>query len=197
MRLIDVLTKIKELKQPAFQTSDISVLLDVSVVHASKILSRLCEAKQVVSLTRGRWGLPDVDPMLLPEFLTSPWPSYISLQTALFYHGMISQIPNVHYVISLASTKLFKTPLGNFSIHHISPSFFFGFELTLNGIKMASPEKALIDILYLNTARSSLFKSLPEIELSKNFSIKKVREIITKIQDPKRKVMVENLLIAR
>lgn len=38
---------------------------------------------------------------------------------------------------------------------------------------MATPEKALIDFLYLSPARSNLFRVLPELELPRDFSAKK------------------------
>ena len=38
------------------------------------------------------------------------------------------------------------------------------------GVKIASPEKALLDALYLRPARSRLFRALPELELPRTFS---------------------------
>ena len=44
----------------------------------------------------GLWATDlSLDPLRLPEYLTAPLPSYVSFQSALFFHGMISQIPNV------------------------------------------------------------------------------------------------------
>lgn len=57
------------------------------------------------------------------EYLTGPFPSYVSPQTALFYHEMISQIPHIIYAVSLARTRQYKTPLGNVSIHHLQPDW--------------------------------------------------------------------------
>jgi len=48
-------------------------------------------------------------------------------------------------------------------------------------IKIATPEKALIDYLYLSFGRSRSFRSLPEIELSRSFSKKKAAEIMERI----------------
>jgi hypothetical protein len=96
-------------------------------------------------------------------------------------------------VVSLARTKLYTTPFGNISIHHLQPDFFFDFE-TVNQIKMASPEKALIDTLYLTPAKSNLFKSLPELELPKSFNLKKTQEIIKKIPSQRIRSLVQNRL---
>jgi predicted transcriptional regulator of viral defense system len=67
---------------------------------------------------------------------------YISLQTALFYHGIISQIPHTMYVVSLDRNHMLKNSFGNFSIHHINSEFFFGFETT-GLLKMATPRKSI------------------------------------------------------
>lgn len=37
-------------------------------------------------------------------------------------------------------------------------------------VKIASPEKALTNYLYLSLSRSQLFGTLPEVELPKSFS---------------------------
>jgi len=183
MNLLEAKAKLLHLKQDVIQTSDAAAALQVSIDHASHILRRLSKAGFFIPLARGKWACrKQVDPLLIPEFLTMPSPSYISLQTALYHHGMISQIPSTIYAVSLARTRQYKTPLGHFSIHHIQPNFFFGFDLIPRSMsKIASPEKALLDFCYLSTARSHLFSSLPELELPRNFKVKEALKMIEKI----------------
>lgn len=191
MRLIEAEQKILALKQAVIQTRDVSACLNISYAQASKILANLVAAGRFVRLMRGKWATTtQLDPLILPEFMTAPFPSYISLQTALFYHGMISQIPNTIYAVSIARTRQYKTNFGVISIHHLHPDFFFGFE-NINQIKIATPEKALVDVLYLAPARSSLFKSLPEIEFPKSFNRTKVNEIISRIPSLRTRTLVE------
>ena len=194
MQIIEVLKKLKQLNQPCIQTRDVAAFLNITTTHASKILERLAKHKHLVHIARGLWGFPDkLDPLGLPEYLTMPFPSYISLQTALYHHGMISQLPTVIYAVSLARTKIFSTLIGEFSIHHLEEHFFFGFELLPGAlIKMATPEKALIDVIYLSAAKTRLFRTLPEVELPKKFNLKMVDSIIARIQSPRRRTMVEN-----
>ena len=85
--------------------------------------------------------------------------------------------------------------VGNISIHHLQPDFFFGFEI-MNQIKIATPEKALIDVLYLTSARSRLFKTLPEVEFPTSFSRKKADAIIHTISSPRIKTLVQRRLVA-
>lgn len=195
MRLVDVHSKLLEMEVAVFQTSDAAACLNINNVHASKLLARLSSAGHLVHLSRGLWAFKDrVAPLALPEYLTNPFPSYVSLQSALFYHDMISQIPSITYAVSISRTKRYETPIGVVSIHHVNPSFFFGFESTGRGIaKMATPEKALIDFLYLSPAKSNLFRALPELELPKSFSAKKVRKIIGRIRSARRNKLVKRL----
>ena len=193
MQLIQAYNQLKQLNQPVIETRDAVACLNLTTTHASKLLARLAKHRQLVHINRGLWAFPEkMDVLALPEYLTRPFPSYISLQTALYHHGMISQIPSVTYAVSLARTKRFVTPLGEISIHHLDAHFFFGFELLENSlIKMATPEKALLDILYLSPAKTKLFCALPELELPSTFNMKVATDIITHIPSARRRAMVE------
>lgn len=192
MKLIDVHSRLRGLKQPVFQTSDAVACLGMKKAYVSRILARLAESDHIVRLKRGVWAFPQgLNPLSLPEYLTGPFPSYVSLQSAMYYHGIVSQVPTVIYAVSLARTRRFETPLGTVSIHHIDPPFFFGFECTeREGIRMATAEKALLDFLYLSPARSGLFRALPELELPRRFSVRVAREIIRRIRSLRRRTAV-------
>lgn len=183
MNLLQADTKLQKFGYPCFATRDVAAFLKISTVYASNLLNRLSQAGRVIRLGRGRWLMgTGVDPFTIPEALTNPVPSYISLHSALYHHGMISQIPGVVYAVSLARTNRYKNSIGEFSIHHVDPKFFFGFELLGRSmIKMATPEKALIDYLYLCLGRSQMIRSLPEVELPRSFSRTRAIEIIEKI----------------
>jgi len=189
MRLVDVHSRLLEMGVPIFLTSDAAASLVIGIPHASQLLKRLAAAGHVAKLGRGRWGFKDrIDPFALPEYLTAPFPSYVSLQSALYQHGMISQIPSVIYAVSVARTRSYRTDLGTVSVHHIDPSFFFGYESAAKGPgKIATPEKALIDFLYLGPARTRLFRDLPELSLPKGFKIQAARKIIRRIRSLRRR----------
>ncbi|HBA86096.1 MAG TPA: hypothetical protein DCZ95_18585 [Verrucomicrobia bacterium] len=195
MRLIEAHARLLKLGQPVFTTTDAAACLEIPAGHASKMLARLAETEHVASLMRGLWAFPDkVSPLALPAYLTAPFPAYVSLQSALYYHGMISQIPSVTYAISIARTRLYRTSLGAVSVHHVEPPFFFGFEQSQEHIWMATPEKALLDVLYLSPAKSRLFAALPELEFPKSFSPRRARQLAKKIPSPRRKTLVQSRL---
>lgn len=192
MRLLDALTRLQRLDQPVIETGDAAVLLGLGKAHAGKVVSRLAEDGYLLALRRGVWAFPGrLDPMAVPERLTAPQPAYVSLQSALYHHGMISQIPSSVYAVSLARTRKYVTALGVVSVHHVAADFFFGFEtLGEKGIRVARPEKALLDVFYLAPARTRLFCQLPEVERPDDFDIKEAYRMIARIPFRARRNMV-------
>jgi len=81
-------------------------------------------------------------------------PSYVSFEMALAYYGLI---PESIYGITSASTRKtsrFKTPVGVFIYRTIRPKLYFGFDFLKNNeklFKLASPEKAFLDLFYSKT----------------------------------------------
>jgi predicted transcriptional regulator of viral defense system len=193
MRLLKALQQLQQLNQTVISTKDAAACLAIKPPHASKILTRLQESNQLVHLGRGIWSTKmTISPFLIPESLAAPFPAYISLQSALYHHDMISQIPSVVYAVSLARTHCFQTPIATVSIHHIGPDFFTGFDLDCKtGIKMATAEKALLDCIYLGCiGRGSLFKSLPELEFPSTFSLSRAKLLIEKIKSIRLRSMI-------
>ena len=80
-------------------------------------------------------------------------PSYISLELALSYHNLIPEAVYLITAITTRKTASFETPTGNFSYRNIKEVLYFGYDLAQMGdhtIRMANPEKTILDILYLN-----------------------------------------------
>jgi predicted transcriptional regulator of viral defense system len=75
------------------------------------------------------------------------------LETAFSYYGWIPEAVFTITSISTRKTQAFDTPVGHFRYSSVKPALFFGYRL-LNtegyGTKIAEPEKALLDYLYLN-----------------------------------------------
>jgi predicted transcriptional regulator of viral defense system len=76
--------------------------------------------------------------------LTRPYPSYISLWSTLFDHGMLDQVPRSVYAASLARPQAVQTSVGEYRAHHVHPDLFGGFEgQTAVRAGRATPERAL------------------------------------------------------
>ena len=187
----------RRMGKPVITTGDAALRLGLTRSAATRALGRLAAAGLVLHLRHGLWSLdPRIDPLLLPEYLTAPFPAYVSLLSALHLHGMISQIPRVIYVASLAPTKRIKTGRADYSVHRLAPSFFGGFETTAAGVRLARPEKALLDCLYLAPGRSRLFAALPEVEIPRAFDRKGARLWLDRISPGPRRQLVERRLEA-
>ena len=78
-------------------------------------------------------------------------PSYVSLETALNYYGVIPDIPIAVRSVTPITTKKIKTGLGDFYYLKIDSKLFFGFSQTPFAI--AYKEKALLDYFYLRRIR--------------------------------------------
>jgi len=194
MKSIELYARILKLNQNIFRTDDIAKWLRITNMHASKILSRLEESDHILHISRGLWAIKETTTIWdLSKVITNPLPNYVSLQSALYHHGIISQVPEILYLVSPARSQVIHTPLGTISIHHIHPAFFYGYRKNRDGLFIATQEKALIDFLYFYPAKSCLFRALPEIELPESFSISKARRFISRINSIRRRSMVSNL----
>lgn len=80
-------------------------------------------------------------------------PSYLSLHTALSFHGLIPESIVQTTSVSTMKTTRFKNELGSFSYKMIKKELFFGYtqlEFTKDTtFLIALPEKALLDLFYL------------------------------------------------
>lgn len=80
-------------------------------------------------------------------------PSYISLQYALSFYGLIPERTETVTAVANKRNKVFDTPIGRFSYRYIHPDLYSeGIELVRldenHNILIASREKAVADILY-------------------------------------------------
>lgn len=80
-------------------------------------------------------------------------PSYISLHTALSFYGMIPEAVVQITSVTTLKTAYFKNDFGEYSYKSIKENLLFGYQLkpvaNERTIQFASPEKALLDLLYL------------------------------------------------
>jgi len=103
-------------------------------------------------------------------------PSYVSFEMALAYYGMI---PESIYGVTSASTRKtmrFQTPLGEFSYRTIRPKLYFGFDyVPVSGkyCKIASPEKALFDYIYIHDELKGV-DDFAQMRINRKVFIKKV-----------------------
>lgn len=142
--------------EPVFE-SGLLLAGDVDLQNIRLQLSRWTKAGMILQLRRGLYTIAPPYQKVKPHpFLTAnqlKHGSYVSLQTALSHYSLIPEAVFTVTSVTVGRPGRIKTPLGNFLFRHIRTPLFTGYRQIdlMNGQKafIASPEKALLDLLYL------------------------------------------------
>jgi len=112
-----------------------------------RIIAGLKDDKIIRKVERDKYQINHhaVSDFEMANFLYDP--SYVSLETALNYWGILSQFPFEITCVSNKKSIVKKLDDKIFSYHHLSPSL-YGMFIKLENSLVASPEKALFDQLY-------------------------------------------------
>jgi len=144
-------------------------------------LSRWQKKGLLIGLRQGVYMLglqdrkADVDKQVVANRLYEP--SYLSLEYALNFYGLIPEQVVDLTSITTRKTMRFENKLGHFVYQHIQPKAFRGFRKMGNeksSYFMAEPEKAVADFLYLNL--SQFTKNVKEI-LEHSFRFQNIEEL--------------------
>ena len=120
-------------------------------------LTRWCHRGLLVKLRNQYYAFPEY--RQVPDFsryvANSIYaPSYISLHSALSFYGMIPEEVVQMTSVTTLKTARFENDFGTFHYQNVKTPFYFGFEIKTmqsgRGLLFATPEKALLDLLYLN-----------------------------------------------
>jgi len=154
MKFEELVTLVAEL--PVFRGS---LLLsgDRDPAHVRRQLARWNASGRITQLRRNvyalaaPWRRVEPHPFVIANELHAP--SYVSLQSALSYHGMIPEVVPVTTSVTTGRPAEFRTPLGRFVFRHVQAQAFFGYSraavLEDQTALLADPAKALLDLVYL------------------------------------------------
>ncbi len=159
MKFTDLLELVGD--HPVFVSSLLRVG-DVDPVDVASQLSRWVAGGKLVRLRREVYAIAAPhrrrDPHAFEIANALVRPSYVSLESALAFHGLIPEAVFTVTSITTARPQTHGTPLGAFVYRHVSPSFFWGYveqplsaDRTVTAL-VARPEKALLDLVYLRPA---------------------------------------------
>jgi len=123
------------------------------------LIKRALKAGEIVRIHRGLYCLAakylrqKLDPFVLAQRIYGP--SYISLESAMSYHGWIPEAVYAVTSVSLDRSREFDTPLGRFSFTRVPQEAFYvevsRMEKEADGsFLLASPLKALADYVYVH-----------------------------------------------
>ncbi len=118
--------------------------------------SRWVKAGKLIQLKRGMYLLPPAYRKIqaFEPFIANliKRPSYLSLEKALEYFGLIPEAVSVYTSVTTKRQSKFRSAAGVFSYRHIKNSLFWGYApVTVNRqtALVALPEKAILDLFYL------------------------------------------------
>lgn len=147
--------------EPVFETA-LLLAGDVNPDIVRLQLSRWTKSGRIYQLRRGLYAMAPPYQKIKPHpFLIAnrlQRASYVSIQSALAFYGMIPDIVNVTVSVTAGRPERLETPLGVFEYRHIKPDLLHGYRMTnLGGQQalVATPEKALLDLLYLQPGAES------------------------------------------
>ncbi len=102
----------------------------------------------------------------IANFLYSP--SYVSLESALSFYGIITGFPYLIGSITTRKSKYIQTDNREFQYSQIADKLFWGYELK-DGFLLADKEKALLDYIYLGNKglRNLEFEEMDFSEINK------------------------------
>lgn len=196
MKSTEALAALERFGKRVITTSEAAALWQASLSSASKTLSRISAAGLVQEIRSGIWSVGAAMPDILEvvPVLTRPYPSYVSMYSALFRHGMIGQIPRALHVVSLGRPKWAVTEIGTVVVHHLQPEVFGGYEgETTFSSGMAIPEKALVDTVTVLSSRGGKV-TLPEVELPGSFNLAEVKRWTEKLSSRRVRTIVNQNL---
>jgi len=155
MNYLEFRKKIKDF--PLVKTNELKVILGDE--YNKSFLNNLLnweKAGYLIKIRKGLYFPSDLAELTNPIAVATKiyYPSYVSLETALSYYGIIPEAVFTTTSVTTRKTKTFKNDVfGTFSYQKIKKEAYGGFNvLEKNGVSynMATPEKSIIDFLYLN-----------------------------------------------
>lgn len=160
------------LNNPIFTTRIYANEMNSSISSASRILNKKNKKNEIMRITSGVWAIPKhsrFNYYSVTPFLLDNETGYISFLTALHLHGILSQIPASIQIATTGHSRKLKTAIGVYEFFQMKPSLMRdGIEWQDNqNYRIASPEKAFFDTLYISARKGKRFYSLPELDLNK------------------------------
>ena len=142
-----------------FTSQDVATLFPGSEDKRYGLVKRAIAGGEIINIRRGLYCLASkyqkksINLYALAQHIYGP--SYVSLESALSWHGWIPEAVYTLTSVSSGKSKEFQTPLGTFSYNRVPQKVFYtGVERLAdeadNIFLMASPMKALADYVYVN-----------------------------------------------
>ncbi len=150
--------------KPVFTQADVATSIPGTDFSRHALIKRAIAKDEILNIRRGLYCLaPPYQKRPLNVYSIAQrvyGPSYVSLESALSYHGWIPEAVYACTCASYPESRQFDTPLGIFSYKRVPQRVFFAgverlVDASANVFFMASPAKALADYIYLHRPKWS------------------------------------------
>ena len=132
-----------------FTLREIAALAGISRPAAGMLLLR-AEKNGVVARVVNCWINRSDPPDLSDLAFALASPSYLSFESALYRHGLLSQSPRGGLTVAVTGRpRVVESPWGSIRFIHLQRPLFFGFDSN----RIAFPEKAWLDLVYIRGRR--------------------------------------------
>lgn len=147
MKQVDVIRTLEKSNRALFSLADLKKLLHLKDSTVYVQLNRLTRAGLLVRLKRDVYclRLGKADDFEVANFLYRP--SYVSLESALAYYGILLQVPQAIISVTPRRAKRFSISGKEFIYLHLDQRYYFGCEQN-NKFLIAGREKAIIDTVF-------------------------------------------------
>ena len=174
---------------------EIAAKYNLPATSVWKALSRLNERDLVSRVTKGVYLNKLVRDFTAADFVCVLKPdSYVSLESALSQWGLSPQSPVALTCITIGKPKEYRTPEFAITFRTISKRLYWGFvekQTRYSKYRLAEPEKALLDWIYLSL-QSGLTPHLDEIAF-KSVDKQKLAKYAAKFPGTVRNALVHSL----
>ncbi len=163
------LKELNRLKRDVFTLREAAAILHKDNRYTSLYLQRMAKNNRIRHIIRGIYAT--VNATILDIACSMAAPSYVTMLTALHYHGLINQFPGTIVVFNSRISRHLHLRIdeGEYDIKfvRVKPSMLFGYRTIGGSTAMADPEKAIIDALYMPALCPSEYIGLALKELVK------------------------------
>lgn len=157
-------------------------------------LSRWVRSGRLIQLRRGVYAIArpyrqvEPHPFLVANALRRN--SYVSLQSALAFHGLIPEYVPACTSVTTSRSEQLETPLGTYIYKRAKPDYLFGFrQLEVASSQfafVAEPEKALLDLVYITPgAQAEAYVRELRLQHADAISGETLEELAARMNKPK------------
>jgi len=180
MKKVEALLILQKSDRSIFSLTDIKRLLKIRSDNTAYVQANRLEREGLLTrVAKGIYCLRDSKPsdFELANFLYSP--SYISLESAMAYYGILLQVPQI--IISVTPRRARKIVAVNkeFAFLHLNQRYYFDYIKEQRFI-IATPEKALIDTIFFASYGRTVIN--PDEWVLDNIDKKKLKKLAGRIE---------------